>query len=203
MIDDGQDDTTRFYATNAARYAQGWDGAANPFLRPFLARLQPGSRILELGCGAGRDAQAMIAAGHDVDPTDGIPEIALQAELTLGRPVRVMRFEDLKDCTRYDAVWANASLLHVPRGALPGVLSRIRSALKPGGLHFATYKSGSGEGHDRHGRYFNYPTATELKEFYGLAGQWDWLSLEKFVESGFDRDRPEPWVAVTLRKPAP
>jgi cyclopropane fatty-acyl-phospholipid synthase-like methyltransferase len=48
--------------------------------------LQPGARILELGCGGGRDAEAMVAAGFEVDPTDGTPEIARKAEERLGKP---------------------------------------------------------------------------------------------------------------------
>jgi SAM-dependent methyltransferase len=153
MADDEQDGTSRFYACNAELYVGRGDGAPNPLLPPFLAKLRPGSCILELGCGAGRDAQAMIAAGHHVVPTDGIPEIAREAERLLQRPVRVLRFEDLEDCEVFDAVWANASLQHVARARLPNVVARIRRALKPGGLHFATYKSGAGEGLDWHGRY--------------------------------------------------
>ena len=76
-------------------------GGASPHLRDFLKKLTPGARILELGYGSGRDAEAMIKAGFDVEPTDGTPEIALKAEEHLARKVRV---------------WAAASLLHVPLG---------------------------------------------------------------------------------------
>ena len=82
---------------------------------PFLNLLPPQARILELGCGGGRDAAVMIAAGFDVDPTDGTPEIVRIAEERLGRPVRVVHFDKLDALETYDAVWANASLLHVPR----------------------------------------------------------------------------------------
>ena len=201
MTDAAPDSTRQFYARNADRYVRSGDGLPNPLLAPFLARLESCSRILELGCGAGRDASAMIAAGHDVVPTDGVPEIAQAAERLLGRPVKVLRFEDLDDCDVFDAVWANASLLHVARAQLPDVLDRIRCALKPGGLHFATYKRGVGEGFDRHGRYYNFPSPSELRAAYGVPDKWDLLSVEEFVEPGFDADRPEPWIAVTLRRP--
>ena len=87
------------------------------------------------------------------------------------------------------------------RAQLPDVLDRIRCALKPGGLHFATYKRGVGEGFDRHGRYYNFPSPSELRAAYGVPDKWDLLSVEEFVEPGFDADRPEPWIAVTLRRP--
>jgi hypothetical protein len=82
----------------------------------------------------------MIAAGFDVDPTDGTPEIARKAEERLGRCVRVMRFDELDAREVYDAIWASASLLHVPRSSLPEILAFVFEALKPRGLHFASYK---------------------------------------------------------------
>ena len=68
--------------------------------------------------------------------------MAAKAEARLGRPVKVMRFDELSEVETYDAVWANASLLHVPRGALGDVLALVFAALKPNGLHFASYKAG-------------------------------------------------------------
>jgi SAM-dependent methyltransferase len=91
----------------------------------------------------------MIAAGFDVDPTDGTPEIARKAEERLGRRVRVMCFDELDALEVYDAIWASASLLHVLRSSLPQILALIFKALKPGGLHFASYKGGDAEGRDR------------------------------------------------------
>ena len=79
----------------------------------------------------------MIAAGFDVDPTDGTPEIARKAEERLGRCVRVTCFDELDAREVYDAIWANASLLHVPRSSLPEILALVFEALKPDGLHFA------------------------------------------------------------------
>lgn len=129
---------------------------------------------------AGRDAKAMLAAEYDVVPSDGVPEIASAAEQLLRRPVGVLKFEDLDECELYDAVWANASLLHVPRVKLPNVLGRIRRALKPGGLRFATYKCGAGAGIDPYGRYYNHPNAADLRAAYGSLGRWDLLALEEY-----------------------
>jgi hypothetical protein len=78
--------------------------------------------------------------------------IARKAEERLGRRVRMMRFDELDALEVYDAIWASASLLHVPRSSLPQILALIFKALKPGGLHFASYKGGDAEGRDRYGR---------------------------------------------------
>ena len=161
------DETTlRFYSVEAPVYTASGPGGTSRHLDSFLDRLEPGARILELGCGGGRDSEAMIARGFNVDPTDGVAEMARQAEQRLGRPVRVMRFDELEAEESYDAVWAHASLLHVPRLHLRSVLSRIYRALKPRGLHFADYKSGGAEGRDGFSRYFNYLSRDELIDAY-------------------------------------
>lgn len=185
--------TLRFYAEQAPVYVGSGGDCESRHLRGFLARLPAGARILELGCGGGRDSEAMIAAGFAVEPTDGTPAIAARAEARLGRPVRVMRFDELAEEAAYDAVWANAALLHVPRPALPGILARVFRALRPGGLHFASYKGGGAEGRDRHGRYFNYPSAEELRALYAQSAPWEMLDLVEYTAGGF--------VAVTLRRP--
>ena len=159
--------TLGFYAAEAEAYAGRGQAPLHERLGGFLGALPPGARILELGCGAGQDSAAMLAAGFAVTPTDGTPEIAREAERRLKVPVRVLLFGDIAEREAYDGVWANACLLHVPRTDLPGILARIHAALKPGGVFYASYKAGAGEGRDRFGRYFNYPSPAWLREAYG------------------------------------
>src|SRR5712672_2085500 len=123
--------TLDFYSASAPVYVASGTRGVSRNLPSFLDLLPSGTRILELGCGGGRDAEAMIAAGFDVDPTDGTPEIARKAEERLGRRVRVMRFDELDALEVYDAIWASASLLHVPRSSLPQILALVFKALKP------------------------------------------------------------------------
>jgi SAM-dependent methyltransferase len=191
--------TLDFYATEAPVYiASGPDGVAR-HLPAFLERLEPCARILELGCGGGRDAAHMLAMGFEVDATDGTAEIAIKAEERLGRPVRVMRFDALDSVAAYDAVIASASLLHVPRPALPNIIGRIWTALKPGGWHVASYKGGGTEGRDRFGRYFNYLDATELSTIYIEAGNWAEIDVLTGTGSGYDGVET-PWNIITVRK---
>jgi SAM-dependent methyltransferase len=192
--------TLDFYAAEASVYAARSPDGASQHLHAFLDRLAPGARILELGCGGGRDSAAMRARGFDIDPTDGSPEMAREASARLGRPVRVLRFDELDATGAYDAVWAHACLLHVPRKALLAVLARVFRALKPGGLHFADFKGGGAEGRDGLGRYYNYLTNAEADEAYRASGPWEMLSVADHVGGGYD-GRPGPWVAVTARRP--
>ena len=191
--------TLEFYATEAPRYHARSTAPINCELPGFLARLTAGASILELGCGAGRDAAYMEAAGFIVDTTDGVPAMASLATERLGRPVRVMRFDELDAAEAYDAVYASYSLLHVPRVGLADVLRRIYAALRPGGWHMATFKSGGREGRDSYDRYFNYLAPKEARAFYEFSGRWQKIDLTKGEGEGYD-GRISPWVTVMARK---
>ena len=141
----------------------------------------------------------MLAAGFEVDATEGVSAMAQLAQARLGRSVRVMRFDELDAHEEYDAVWASASLLHVPRAELPHVISLVHRALKTDGVHCASFKTGKKEGRDRVGRYFNYPTRDGLMEAYDSAGGWHLKSLLEYEGGGYESGTG-PWLAVTLRK---
>ena len=191
-------DTLAFYDREAAAYAARQRGAPVR-LQAFLEQLRPRARILELGCGAGQDAELMTAAGFEVTPTDGSAGLAAEAEARLGRPVRVMRFEELEDVAAYDAVWANACLLHVPEDGLADVLARIHRALKPGGRFYAGFKSGDGGDRDSLGRYYNFPSEESLRKAYGAAGDWAALELTAGQGGGFDGVMRD-WLFVDVVK---
>ena len=192
--------TLEFYATEAPVYvASGKDGTSR-WLAQFMGRLPVGARVLELGCGGGRDAEAMMAAGFAVRATDGSPAIAAKAAERLGRTVEVLRFDELTVVAAFDAVWASASLLHVPRPALPDVLARIYRALVPGGLHFASFKGGGTEGRDRFGRYFNYLDRAALMAAYTASVPWEIVSVVDATGGGYDNGQG-PWLAITVRRP--
>ena len=192
--------TWRFYAAEAQAYAASGPGGASRHLDGFLSLLTPGAHVLELGCGSGRDSAEMIARGFQVDVTDGVPEMAQEAASRLGRSVRVMPFDELDAADTYDAVWAHAALVHVPRPALLPILERIFRALKPGGYHFANFKTGGSAGRDDYGRYFNYLTAIEVRDVYTRSGPWAITSIEEY-DGGSYGGTPAPWVAITLKSP--
>jgi cyclopropane fatty-acyl-phospholipid synthase-like methyltransferase len=102
--------TLDFYAEQAETYIGHRVDKIDVGVAEFLQRLTLGARILELGCGGGIDAAHMLARGFDVEPTDGVAEMAAKAEARLGCPVRVMRFDELDVTERYDAVIAACAL---------------------------------------------------------------------------------------------
>ncbi|MDK1493050.1 class I SAM-dependent methyltransferase [Sinorhizobium sp. 7-81] len=193
------DETNAFYRDNAEAYASRERKVPVARLDRFLARLEPGARILELGCGGGQDSAYMLARGFDVTPTDGSPELAAEAERLLGRQVEVVRFEEIGWHEVFDAVWTEACLLHVPRADLAGVLARIQRALKAGGILQASFKAGNGEGHDRFGRYYNYPSRDWLTRRFDKK-DWAKLEIAEMDGSGYDGE-PTHWLHVSAAKP--
>ena len=182
------DETLRFYAEHAATYANRDRGAPDPELAAFMAALSQGAAILELGTGGGHDASIMLARGFAVSPTDASAELAVEAGKRLGMPVRLMRFSELDAVEAYDAVWANAALLHAPRDELTEDLARIHRALRSGGLLAASYQAGGGEGRDQFGRYYNYLDRTALEaHFRAAAARWASLHLSEVDGSGNDQ----------------
>ena len=192
------DPTASFYTDNAAIYAARERRLPRQRLDAFLAALPARATILELGCGSGQDAAYMLSRGFDVTPTDGSAELAKEAEKRLGRPVRVMRFEVLDATEIFDGIWAEASLLHVPRSALPNIFDRILRALKTGGIFHASFKAGEAEGHDKFGRYYNYPSAVWLEAMLSARG-WKNITMTEADGGGFDGE-PTRWLYVAAHK---
>ncbi|UGA46607.1 class I SAM-dependent methyltransferase [Bradyrhizobium quebecense] len=192
------DATLQFYRRNAEAYA-GWAKAPSTRLIGFLKLLPPGGAILELGCGAGNHAAVMLAEGFVLRATDGSPEMAEVAARRINHPVEAMLFDELEDLDTYDGVWASACLLHVPRDELAGILGRIHRALKPGGIFYASYKIGHGDGRDSIGRYYNYPSPEWLQATYASAGRWTELSSDTSEIKSFD-EAPATMLHVVARK---
>jgi SAM-dependent methyltransferase len=191
-------DTLRFYAMEAVKYtSRGWKPSRDR-IEAFLSQLQPGATVLELGCGGGQDSQFMLAKGFDVRPSDGVPEIAREAEQRLGIPVATLLFGNLNEQATYGGIWANACLLHVPRTGLPDILARIHAALKADGVFYASVKAGETEGRDDFDRYYNYPSIGWLRDIYAKLA-WASVSIEAQSGSGYD-NKPTEWLHVVATK---
>lgn len=191
--------TIAFYQERAPHWVFHSGARHSHQLDAFLDRLPACARVLELGCGGGRDAAHIRARGFAVHATDAVPALVERANQAFDLDARVMAFDELDAKAEYAGVWAHANLLHCPRAALPEVLARIHRALVPGGWHFASYKLGDGEGRDLLGRYHNFPSPEWLAAAYrdtGFASEVHDIYPGK-ASDGTERD----WIDLIVRKP--
>ena len=138
-------------------------------LEAFAAALPAGARVLDLGCGPGFYARWLAGQGFEVEAWDASAGMVARAR-TLGIEARQARFQDLEAEGVYDGIWANFSLLHVPRDNLPGILACIHRAGGPGMAFHIGMKLGQGEGPDTIGRFYTYYGEDELEEVLTAAG---------------------------------
>lgn len=131
--------------------------------QPFITYLKPGARILDAGCGSGRDAKAFHEMGYVVEAFDASAELVELACQHSSLPVEQKHFEDVTEVERYDGIWCCASLLHVPLAELPAVMARLARALKAGGIWYLSFKYGCGE-REKDGRVFTDMDEAGLKE---------------------------------------
>ena len=190
--------TIAYYQASAPRYTLSFGQAPSRHLDRFLDRLQPGARVLELGCGGGRDSARIAERGFDLDATDGTPAMVRKANERFDIGARVMLFEELDSHGDYDALWAHACLLHLSHVDLKDTLFAIHRALRSGGWHFANYKLGDGEGRDRLGRLHNFPDAQWLTQIYRQAG-FTIEDAETYAGEGADGTQRD-WIALTVRR---
>ncbi|MDO5853086.1 MAG: class I SAM-dependent methyltransferase [Thermoplasmata archaeon] len=162
--------TSDFYDSDPEGYFDRTFGADMSDARSrFVACLDPGASILDLGCGSCRDTVAFRDAGFDVTPADGSEGMRRVVRERLGIEVVPVDIADMRLGRTFDGIWACASLLHVPSAELPGVMRSIRAMLRPGGAFFCCFKLGTFEG-IRDGRFYTDLTEEGLRILLGDAG---------------------------------
>ena len=165
--------------------------------QPFLNLLPDFGRILDLGCGSGRDALAFKNMGYQIEAMDYSAELVKKASDLTGIEVRLQSFYDLDEIDTYDGIWACASLLHCERHRLVDVLQRMIQSLKANGVIYMSFKYGD-QDREKDGREFtdlNEQQAGELLDYFNqvsLAKQW--ISIDKRP------DRTEQWLNLLWKK---
>lgn len=164
----------------------------------FLQMLPEKSRILDFGCGSGRDTKYFSDRGYFVEPVDGSLEICKSAAGRTGIPVRNMLFQELCEQQKYDGIWACASILHLSKLDLFDVLEKMANALKSNGVIYASFKYGFFEG-ERNGRYFTDFTEESFVKF--IEGMKR-LTIQKIWVTGDVRSErgKEQWLNIIMRK---
>lgn len=190
--------TLKYYQDNAQTF---FDGTVNvdmfSLYETFTQHLAPGAKVLDAGCGSGRDAKAFLEMGYQVEAFDASSAMVELAREHTGLPVQVKTFADVDWKEEFDGIWCCASLLHVPAEELPGVMRKLAGALKPGGVWYVSFKSGDGE-REVNGRRFTDMDEVGLRmlvqDVAGIEAVEIWMTLDKRP------GRDESWINGILRK---
>lgn len=164
--------------------------------RRFLSYLPANAKILDAGCGSGRDTIAFLKAGYDVDAMDASQTMCEIASKNTGVDVQCISFEELTGDSAYDGIWACASLLHVKRSDLENVLDRLHSLLKTDGVLYASFKYGENE-KVKGDRYFNDMTENLIQQCFSNI-----FTIVEIFSNNDHRDKrsEEKWINVIARK---
>ncbi len=164
---------------------------------PFLERIPAGGRILDAGCGSGRDSKAFLQRGYAVEAFDATAEMVALATQHTGLPVRQMTFSDVDATARYNGIWCCASLLHVRMQALPEAMERLAQALKPDGVWYVSFKYGDGE-RIKEGRHFTDLNEHALEAL--LTPLTDITLIRHWITEDKRPERTEMWLNALLVK---
>ena len=164
----------------------------------FLSYLPQRAHVLDFGCGSGRDTKHFLQKGYTVDAVDGSPELCRMASEYTGVEVKQMLFQELNAVGIYDGAWACASILHLPKDELAGVLHSIATALKEEGILYASFKYGTFEGL-RNGRYFTDFTEESLRDFWNNVPELELFNtwITKDVRPGREEER---WINLLAKR---
>jgi mutator protein MutT len=164
----------------------------------FISMLPSKAHILDLGCGSGRDSRVFLDLGYTVTAIDPSHAIASITSQFLGQAVQIKKAQDIKEADEYDAIWACASLLHVPKTNIPVVISRLINALRPEGILYMSFKQGSTERWDNRGRFFNDYSPENLSQLIEQMGEID--QLEITTNDSILRGQTQTWLNIFARK---
>ena len=194
-----KDFTIEYYNNEANRFFESTVSVDfSKIQEQFLKYVKPGGRILDLGCGSGRDSRAFLERGYEVVAVDGSRELAKIAGAYIGQEVIVADFREFEPEGTFDGIWACASLLHLPKEEIAAVMRRMAAHLPEGGCFYASFKYGEFQG-ERNGRYFTDMTEESFKV---LLREAPGLIIEELFTSGDVRTNreSEKWLNVLMRK---
>ena len=167
--------------------------------KAFLKLVPKGGKILDLGCGSGRDSMNFMKLGYEVTSVDGAKKLAKRASVLLRKEVIVSTFEELELKEKFHGIWACASLLHIKREDLKIVLNNLYNNLDDNGVFYMSFKYGEKEYVDDKNRYFNCFTDESIISFINENTKYNILGLY-ITEDKLGRVNEVKWLNLICNK---
>lgn len=193
--------TLEYYELSAARF---WEGTKDHDVRQNIDAMlrhvegQAPFSILDFGCGPGRDLETLRALGHEAVGVEGCTRFVAMARAHSGCEVLQQDFLSLNlPAGSFDAIFANASLFHVPSRDIRRVIKALSASLKPAGVLFSSNPRGHDEEGWQGGRYCVWHSEDAWRELMVSCG---YVELEHYYRpEGLPRDQ-QSWFASVWRK---
>jgi len=201
QLQDITDRTLQHYNRSAEEFWQGTrDHDVSQNIHALLQSIEgePPFRILDLGCGPGRDLKAIADLGHVAIGLEGASRLAEMARAYSGSEVWQQDLLKLElPAQVFDGVFANATLFHVPGQELPRVLRELRATLKPRGVLFTSNPRGDNEEGWSRGRYGAFHDLEAWRRYLSAAG---FAELAHYYRPAGRPRNQQPWLASVWRK---
>lgn len=191
------DSTVKYYDENAKLFYHNTKAAnMKEIYSIFLNHIPRNSKILDVGCGFGRDSKYFLDNGYYVELFDASKELCKLAQDYTGLTVLNSSFEDFSTSTKFNGIWACASLLHVKMGDMIFIINKYIDLLEKSGVMYASWKLGSTT-REVDGKYYS-----DLNEdWFDLNKKYIHGKIEKLWISNDVRENcVDKWINVIFRK---
>ena len=183
-------ETINYYDEHASQYFDSTSQVDLAMLyKEFLEYIPIGGRIMDLGCGSGRDVKWFRDHGYDAHGLDASEELVKIACNQLDIPVEAGLIEEWIADETFDGIWCCASLMHLDDISFDRFLSNLRFSLRPGGALFISVKEGIESGVSEDGRYFRDFSEETLNSFLShykdLRLEKVWYTNDKLQRKSF------------------
>jgi len=194
--------THEVYSKYAKEYAEStFPNLLQYQLTQFISYLPKDAKVLDVGCGSGKDVDYLTEEGFDVLGIDYSLEMIEEAKKLVPKgkfkviDMMELEFED----ESFDGIWSCASLLHIPKEFAHGVLTKFHDILKSEGTMFIAVKEGEGE------RMVEYPQTNHEPRFFAFYRQPEFEGLLdkagfEIISSFTEDDDEDTWINVFCRK---
>ncbi|MCR5420779.1 MAG: class I SAM-dependent methyltransferase [Lachnospiraceae bacterium] len=182
--------TINYYDKHASQYFERTSQVDLVALyKEFLKYIPEGGRIMDLGCGSGRDVKWFREHDYDAYGLDASEELVKIARNQFDIPVEVGLIEEWVADEVFDGIWCCASLMHLDDMSFDKFLSNLRCNLRLGGALFISVKEGIDSGVSEDGRYFRDFNDEALNAFIshyrGLRIEKVWYTTDKLYRESF------------------